>query len=70
MNMEFYKNNPTNLHNPTQKRKLGKKQRKQEIINNLTNTINSESAKIVGGNKDLIQKLQFKLDDAIYGKLK
>jgi len=68
--MEFYKNNPTNLHNPTKKRKLGKKQRKQEIIDNLTNTINSESAKIGGGNKDLIEKLQLKLDDAIYGKLK
>ncbi len=69
--MEFYKNNPTNLHNPTKKkRKLGKKQRKQEVIDNLTNTINSESAKIGGGNKELIEKLQFKLDDAIYGKLK
>ena len=54
----------------TKKRKLGKKQRKQEIIDNLTNTINSESAKIGGGNKELIEKLQFKLDDAIYGKLK
>jgi len=43
---------------------MNKKQKRQEVIDNITNTIRIESKK-VGGNKELIQKLQIKLDNLI-----
>jgi hypothetical protein len=42
-----------------------KTKRKQEVIKNLTNTILKESQKIGGGNKELMSKLQIKLDNLI-----
>lgn len=38
--------------------KLNKKQRKEEIIKNLTNTITKEQEKHGGGNKELIGKFE------------
>lgn len=49
-------------------RKLSLKKRREEIIKNLQNTIDTESQKVGGGNKELIEKLEFKLEDIIYGK--
>jgi len=49
-------------------RKLSLKKRREEIINNLQNTIDTESQKVGGGNKELIEKLQFKLQDVIEAK--
>jgi len=48
--------------------KLSKTKRREEIIKNITNTINKESQKVGGGNKELIEKLEFKLEDIINGK--
>ena len=59
---EFYTNNPKNLHNPIKKGKLTKTQKRKEIKINLEKTINFEESKIGGGNKELIAKLQLKLD--------
>ena len=39
------------------------KKRQKEIINLLENTIKVESEKVGGGNKELIEKLQEKLED-------
>jgi hypothetical protein len=63
--MEFYKNNPTNLHTPIKKGKLTKKQKTQEIISNLESTINFEKSKLGGGNKELIEKFQNKLNQKL-----
>jgi hypothetical protein len=63
--MEFYKNNPTNLHTPIKKGKLTKKQKTQEIIFNLERCIEIEKAKVGGGNKELIVKLQNKLNQKL-----
>jgi hypothetical protein len=62
---EFYTNNPKNLHNPIKKGKLTKKQKREDIRTNLQNTINFEESKIGGGNKELIAKLQLKLDKVL-----
>lgn len=62
---DFYKNDKRNLHIPTVGTigtKLTKLQRRKEIIHNLENVIRLENAKTGGGNKDLIDKLQSKLD--------
>ena len=59
---DFYINNPRNLHERESDKKLTKKQRRIEIIKNLTNCINVENAKVGQGNKELMQKLQDKLD--------
>tara|TARA_Y100001938_G_scaffold148704_2_gene233231 strand:- start:1668 stop:1820 length:153 start_codon:yes stop_codon:yes gene_type:complete len=40
-----------------------KKKRINEIIKNLENTIQIEKSKIGGGNSDLIEKLEWKLED-------
>tara|TARA_B100001939_G_C16888563_1_gene594238 strand:+ start:1093 stop:1245 length:153 start_codon:yes stop_codon:yes gene_type:complete len=40
-----------------------KKKRINEIIKNLENTIKIEKSKVGGGNSDLIEKLQDKLED-------
>jgi len=45
---------------------MTKKQRKEEVIKNLTNTIESESAK-KGGNMELVAKLQSRLDSILDG---
>jgi len=37
--------------------------KKNEIIKNLENTIKIEKSKVGGGNSDLIEKLQYKLED-------
>ena len=47
--MEFYTNNPTNLHTPIKKGKLTKKQKIQEIISNLETCIQIEKSKLGGG---------------------
>lgn len=60
--MDFYKNNPTNLHHVPRNRKLSKKQRIDEIRENLEVTIKLESKKVGGGNKELIAKFQLRLD--------
>ena len=61
---EFYVNDKTNLHKKLNGgRKLNKKQRKQEIISNLETTIQSEQAKVGGGNKELIERFQLKLEN-------
>ena len=39
------------------------KKRQKEIINLLENTIRTEQEKVGGGNKELIEKLQDKLED-------
>jgi hypothetical protein len=65
--MEFYTNNPRNLHTPIKKGKLTKKQRNKEIIFNLESTINFEKSKIGGGNKELIEKFQNKLNQKLKG---
>jgi hypothetical protein len=59
---DFYTNNPRNLHERVSDKKLTKKQRRTEIIKNLTNCIAIENAKVGQGNKELMQKLQDKLD--------
>jgi hypothetical protein len=59
---DFYINNPRNLHERVSDKKLTKKQRRTEIIKNLTNCIAIENAKVGQGNKELMQKLQDKLD--------
>lgn len=45
---------------------MTKKQRREEVIKNLTNTIQSESAK-PGGNMELVTKLQNRLDSILDG---
>lgn len=40
-----------------------KKKRIEEIIKNLKNTIRKEKEKTGGGNKDIIEKLTYKLED-------
>lgn len=62
---EFYKNNKQNFHIPIKKGKLTKTQKRKEIQTNLENTINFEESKIGGGNKELITKLQLKLDKVL-----
>ena len=59
---EFYTNNPRNLHQKVSDKKLTKKQRRTEIIKNLTNCIAIENAKVGQGNKELMKKLQEKID--------
>jgi hypothetical protein len=66
--MEFYKSNPRNLHTPIKKGKLTKKQKNKEIIFNLESTINFEKSKIGGGNKELIEKFQNKLNQKLKGQ--
>jgi hypothetical protein len=61
--MEFYKNNPRNLYVPSTTRKLTKKQKRAHIIENLENTIQTETAKAGGGNKELINRFQQKVED-------
>ena len=51
---DFYTNNPRNLHERVSDKKLTKKQRRTEIIKNLT--------KVGQGNKELMKKLQEKID--------
>jgi hypothetical protein len=63
--MEFYTNNPTNLHTPIKKGKLTKKQKIQEIISNLETCIEREKSKLGGGNKELIIKLENKLNQKL-----
>ena len=46
------------------KKKLTLKQRRAQIIKNLTETIHKESLKVGGGNKELMAKFQAKLDIA------
>lgn len=60
---EFYTNNPRNLYERASKRKLTKKQRREDVIYNLTRTIESENLKVGSGNKELVAKLQDRLDD-------
>jgi len=60
---EFYINDKRNLYDREGNKPSTKKERKQEVIKNLTNTIKKESLKIGGGNKDLIAKFQDKLDN-------
>jgi len=60
---EFYTNNPRNLYERASNRKLTKKQRREDVIYNLTRTIESENLKIGSGNKELVAKLQDRLDD-------
>lgn len=45
-------------------KKLTLKQRRAEVIKNLTETIHKESLKVGGGNKELMAKFQVKLDIA------
>ena len=45
------------------KSKTMSKKRQKEIINLLENTIRTEQEKVGGGNKELIEKLQDKLED-------
>ncbi len=59
---DFYTNNPLNLHDRVSDKKLTKEQRRTEIINNLTNCIAVENAKVGQGNKELMEKLQQKVD--------
>jgi|TARA_R110000851_G_scaffold233430_1_gene386005 hypothetical protein len=59
---DFYINNPRNLHERVSDKKLTKKQRRTEIIKNLTNCIAIENAKVGQGNKELMKKLQEKID--------
>lgn len=61
---EFYVNDKTNLHKKLNGgRKLTKKQRRAQIVKNLTETIHTESLKVGGGNKDLMERFQLKLDN-------
>ena len=60
---EFYTNNPRNLYERASNRKLTKKQRRADVIHNLTKTIESENLKVGSGNKELVAKLQDRLDD-------
>ena len=59
---DFYINNPRNLHERVSDKKLTKKQRRTVIIKNLTNCIAIENAKVGQGNKELMKKLQEKID--------
>ena len=59
---EFYTNNPRNLHQKVSDKKLTKKQRREEIISNLTRCIENENLKDGQGNRDLMAKLQEKID--------
>lgn len=59
---EFYTNNPRNLHQKVSDRKLTKKQRREEIISNLTRCIENENLKDGQGNRELMAKLQEKID--------
>ena len=45
------------------KKKLTLKQRRAEVIKNLTETIHKESLKVGGGNKELMERFQLKLDN-------
>jgi len=58
---DFYQNDSRNLA-PTSNKKLNKKQRRAHIIENLTNCIEIEYNKIGHGNKELVKKLQEKVD--------
>jgi len=58
---EFYQNNSRNLA-PTAGKKLTKKQRRAHIIENLTNCITVENNKVGQGNKELMKRLQEKID--------
>tara|TARA_B100000768_G_C11262499_1_gene369463 strand:+ start:373 stop:576 length:204 start_codon:yes stop_codon:yes gene_type:complete len=60
---EFYTNNPRNLHQKVSDKKLTKKQRREEIISNLTRCIENENLKVGFGNKELVAKLQEKIDN-------
>ena len=60
---EFYTNNPRNLYERASNRKLTKKQRREDVIYNLSKTIESENLKVGNGNKELVAKLQARLDD-------
>jgi len=59
---EFYTNNPRNLHQKVSDKKLTKKQRREEIISNLTRCIENENLKDGQGNRELMAKLQEKID--------
>jgi hypothetical protein len=59
---EFYTNNPRNLYERRSDKKLTKKQRREDIIYNLTRSIESENLKVGNGNKELVAKLQDRLD--------
>lgn len=62
---DFYTNDKRNLHVPivgTPGKKLTKLQRRTEIIHNLENVIKIEGTKLNGGNRELCEKLQIKLD--------
>ena len=59
---DFYTNNPRNLHQKVSDKKLTKKQRRAEIIDNLTNCIEAENRKSGQGNMELMKKLQDKID--------
>lgn len=58
---EFYQNNPRNLAK-TAGKKFTKKQRRAHIIENLTNCINVENNKVGQGNRELMKRLQDKID--------
>ena len=59
---DFYINNPRNLYEKASDKKLTKKQRREEIISNLTRCIENENLKDGQGNRDLMAKLQEKID--------
>jgi hypothetical protein len=59
---DFYTNNPRNLHQKVSEKKLTKKQRRKEIIQNLTECIEAENRKTGQGNIELMKKLQDKID--------
>jgi len=59
---DFYINNPRNLYEKASDKKLTKKQRRAEIISNLTRCIENENLKDGQGNRELMAKLQEKID--------
>jgi hypothetical protein len=59
---DFYTNNPRNLHKKVSEKKLTKKQRRKEIIQNLTECIEAENRKTGQGNMELMKKLQERID--------
>ena len=59
---DFYINNPRNLYEKASDKKLTKKQRREEIISNLTRCIENENLKDGQGNRELMAKLQEKID--------
>ena len=59
---DFYTNNPRNLYERVSDKNLTKKQRREDIIKNLTNCIANENLKEGQGNKELMAKLQEKID--------